>query len=480
MSGELNILRQVKERLNAVGRGFCLAKWLQVTLHLHNGHTHSCHHPRTHKIPLEELDEDPSALHLTKYKLKQQEDMLNDIRPPECQYCWNIEDLPGNHMSDRYLKSASPEIAGEKMIDEIVEKARQGQKINPTYIEVSFSNVCNFKCSYCSPIVSSSWVSEIKNHGPYKLPGHNFNDTDYLKQSGQMPLHHDEYNPYVEAFWKWWPDFIDNIRVLRVTGGEPLLDKNTFTLLDKLKDKKRPNLSLGINTNCGIPDKIIDKFIPEIQYLVNNGYVGSTKIYTSVDAHGAQAEYGRNGLCYDKWLSNVDRLLTELPGTKVTIMCTANIFSITSFEKLLKDVYELKIKHYNDKRKVPISIDISTLRWPAHQNVSILTPEYSNYLNKSLEYMKERKEGANGNNHYKGFFEYEIIKLERLVEAMQQDPNASENINVNQARAGFYAFVTEHDRRRKTNFLETFPELEQFYETCKAEYEKIIPTKNIS
>ena len=48
-------LVEVKNKLNEVGCGFCLAKWTQVTMHLHNGLTHSCHHPTPHKIPLSEL-----------------------------------------------------------------------------------------------------------------------------------------------------------------------------------------------------------------------------------------------------------------------------------------------------------------------------------------------------------------------------------------------------------------------------------------
>ena len=33
----------------------CYAKWTQVSMHLTNGKTHSCYHPPTHDIDLEEL-----------------------------------------------------------------------------------------------------------------------------------------------------------------------------------------------------------------------------------------------------------------------------------------------------------------------------------------------------------------------------------------------------------------------------------------
>ena len=76
------------------------AKWLQVTMHLQNGHTHSSHHPQTHKIPLEELRSNPTALHNTEFKKRQRRMMLNGIRPKECQYCWNVEDLGGDLPTD--------------------------------------------------------------------------------------------------------------------------------------------------------------------------------------------------------------------------------------------------------------------------------------------------------------------------------------------------------------------------------------------
>ena len=52
---------ETKQKLDAVSNSFCLAKWYQVTLHLQNGHTHSCHHPGTHKVPLQELENNPTA-----------------------------------------------------------------------------------------------------------------------------------------------------------------------------------------------------------------------------------------------------------------------------------------------------------------------------------------------------------------------------------------------------------------------------------
>jgi hypothetical protein len=39
--------------------------------------------------------------------------------------------------------------------------------------------------------------------------------------------------------------------------------------------------------------------------------------------------------------------------------------------------------------------------------------------------------------------------------------------NINEKRADFYRFFSEHDRRRNTWFLNTFPEMREFWEECK-------------
>ena len=97
----------VKTKLDNVGCGFCLAKWTQVTIHLGSGLTHSCHHVKAHPIDLNELAENPGALHNTGFKKNVRKQMLNNERPNECDYCWRIEDNTGM-TSDRVFKSRDP------------------------------------------------------------------------------------------------------------------------------------------------------------------------------------------------------------------------------------------------------------------------------------------------------------------------------------------------------------------------------------
>ena len=223
---QIDELRKERELLNEISPSFCLAKWLQHTLYLQNGMNHSCHHPPTHKIPLEEVQSNYKALHNTAHKKQQMQMMLDGERPKECDYCWRVEDLGTDYFSDRVYKS---KVSWSKpYLFDVLEAGTTD--INPTYMEISFSNVCNFKCAYCSPDLSSRWYDEIQQHGAYPTTN-NYNSFEQLRTLGKMPIPHREENPYVDAFWKWWPELYASLHTLRLTGGEPLMSKDCWQVL---------------------------------------------------------------------------------------------------------------------------------------------------------------------------------------------------------------------------------------------------------
>ena len=256
------IYLSTKDKLNEVGPGFCLAKWTQVTLQLQNGHNHSCHHPRTHKISETEIARNPSALHNTRYKKLRRKEMLQGARPEECDYCWNVEDN-SDRFSDRIFKSG--ENWSYPYMDEI-KNLDWRDDYNPRYVEVAFSNACNFKCSYCGPAFSTTWVEEIEKYGAYPTLD-NFNSPEWLLREDKFPIPAREHNPYTEAFWKWWPDLYRDLHTFRITGGEPLMAKDTWKVLDYIIEHPNPNkeLKLAFNSNLGVPDNLIDKFIEKIK-----------------------------------------------------------------------------------------------------------------------------------------------------------------------------------------------------------------------
>ena len=448
---------EVKNKLDKVGCGFCLAKWTQVTMHLGTGMTHSCHHPSPHKIPLAELKRNPSALHNTKHKKTRRKEMLEGKRPSECNYCWNVEDN-SNSFSDRVFKSTEPWSLSE------FDKIKDGywrDDFNPRYVEVSFGNTCNFACAYCGPQYSSKWVEEIEKHGPYDTE-YKFNSIDDIKARNQMPYKQTEHNPYIEAFWKWWPDLFPDLHTFRITGGEPLLLKDTFKVLEYIQKhyNRNSNISLAINTNLGIPDKLLDRFIEIAKDLCENNKVRELIIFTSVEATGKQAEYTRYGLQYDKFWNNIDKVLTQLPKVTINIMATFNALSVFTYSDLIDRVFEYKKKYANGKRYwvSALQLDTSYLRWPTHLSVKILEDKHKELILKSAEKALYYGIKEFTNDNY-GFSNVEIQKMKRLYDFAI----GSSDFDTNKYRRDFVKFVDEYDKRRDTNFLETFPELEKIY-----------------
>jgi len=453
MNEKIIWLKQAKQILDRTGPGMCLAKWLQVTLHLQNGHTHSCHHPNTHKIPVEEIELDPSALHNTTFKKEQRKLMMTGQRPAECHFCWQVEDnAPANSdvFSDRVYKSTD-DWAGKDQYFNVM-YAGWEHNIKPTYLEVSFSHACNFKCAYCSPHISSKWMEEIEKFGGYPTTL-NYNNLEHTKHQDKMPIPLKEDNPYVDAFWKWWPDVYNTLHTFRITGGEPLMSKETFRVLDYIIENPNPNLELAINSNCVLPDKLFDKFLEKIKVIQDNKSVKKFTLFTSAEAYGAKAEYIRNGMDYDIWIDNCNRFLKEVPSANFSIMSTYNALSITSYMEFLKDVLLMKLKYHNDSRS--ISLDIPYLDNPKWMSVRILPTDYIPMLQKQVQFMKD--------NHCdgKGFQDWEANKLERIQYLIKEDP---EQVWLKD----FGLFFDEHDKRRGTNLLETFPELANLYNYCKS------------
>lgn len=445
-----------KRRLDQISPTFCAAKWLQVTLHLHNGQTHSCHHPDTHSIPLDELKNNPSALHNTSYKKSLRKMMLEGKRPEECHYCWAAEDTPGEHFSDRVIKSAD-----DWAVNELEDLARKpiDDNINPRYVELSFSNACNFKCSYCYPNISSKLLEEVRKFGDYRI--HNKRQSlSYLESHNMLPFEPEEENPYVKAFWEWWPSLYPDLRVLRITGGEPLLSPNTFRVLEKVMEAPNKNLELAINSNLGTPKSLIDRLIDQMKKIDELKSLRRLRIYTSIDSWSTQAEYIRNGLKFEEFWKNVNRILDELPTVDLTLMSTFSSLSVPRFHELLKGVLELKQKAHKAARPGSVVIDISHLVAPYHQSILLLPKEM---LRKNLESCMGYMEQNPATKTRPGFLDYERNKMSRLLHYGLNNPPH----NKQEDRGDFFRFFGEHDRRRGTNFLKTFPEFKEFWGLCR-------------
>ena len=464
----IDAMWQRMDEVDSISCSMCTAKWLQSTIYLHNGHTHSCHHPPTHKVWPHQVEANPSALHNTPEKKQFRSEMLRGERPKECQYCWNIEDLGKGHISDRVYKSTDVNWS-EPYIPQVLEAGDEGD-INPSYLEISFSHTCNFKCIYCSPDTSSQWTDEIRKHGPYPTSQQTHN-LEWIKKTGRMPISIHEHNPYVEAFWKWWPDLYWDLNTLRITGGEPLLIKDTWKVIEFIKEHPRPDLNLAINTNMGVPEKYIDKLIQAHNDL--QGKVKSFEIFTSCEAYGEQAEYIRDGLEYKQFWTNIWNFLESTESnSRVNFMITFNLLSMPSFTEFLKDVHEFRSLQNETDAMNRLPFMIAYLRWPAFLSARIAPTEMKKeFAQNLLTYMTEHAEPEPSQQLIRDgrvikpgvgrFYLEEIDQAKRLCDFIMTEPDTLET-----DRKDFGLYIQEYDRRRKKEFRDTFPTLRGFYEEC--------------
>jgi organic radical activating enzyme len=439
--------------MNEISPTFCLAKWHHTTIYLGTGETHSCYHPAPHKIPLEELIIDPSALHNTDQKKHERLEMLNGGKPSGCNYCWNIEALGEDYISDRKERNASI------YTDQRFQQIKDGdwdQNINPQYIEISFGNECNFKCGYCHPKHSSSYYKEIKDHGPYSMVKNHRNDIDWFR------IFEEESNPYVDAWWKWWPEVRKTLTILRITGGEPLLQQSTWRLLEDLEQNPLPNLELNINTNFGVKPILIDRLVEKVNNLVSNKKIRDFKIFTSIDTWGPAAEYIRTGLDLTVWERNLDTYLTktQLP---ITFMITFNILTVTNFQSLLEKILEWRKKYngFEQNKWQRVRFDTPFLKEPLQYDMNILPKEkFMPYMYDHLNFIINNMDDKDRTK----FSELEYEKFRRVVDYMQNTHYSEEKIL--EGQKDFYNWFMEYDQRRNTDFKKTFPKLINFLEDC--------------
>lgn len=497
-------VNNTKELLDSTGPGFCLAKFTQVTMHLGTGMTHSCHHPVPHIIPLEEIEQNPGALFNTKHLKQARRDMMEGRRPSECDYCWRIED--NKSPSDRFFKSLEPWAISDH---DRIQASSPDDDFYPNYLEVDFSNVCNFKCVYCGPEYSTKWVEELKQNGPIRLLPDTKHETwaqGWQKNLDSLSYKHSEFNPYIDAFWKWFPEAYKHLHVYRITGGEPLLSKETFRSMDWFINNPNPNLEFSINTNLGAPDKLWDKFIEKARVLSSGDYIKKLTIFTSVDGWGERAEYLRPGLNFEKFKQRYEQIM-QMGNIRITTMCTFNVLSITSIAQLFEWQLSLRRKYnpnpvvaklwekdtgfnfaypdesYTDREKRTSShpslngIDLPYLRHPTFLDAQWATKDIiQEYLIPSINYMADNTSQCKTWKMHHNFEEFELEKFKRVC--LNITYNSNNDTDDNEAfvvnRAKFYDFVNDLDQRYGTTFLDVFPEMENFYNVCKAMKKRVM------
>jgi organic radical activating enzyme len=423
---------------------FCGAKWYNATIWLGSGQTTSCHHPLPHQVSAEDVARNPKALHNTQKKKMEREQMQKGERPAGCEYCWKIEDIGRDNISDRVYKTV---IYNDKDLDYAF-GTPVSEDVDLQTLEIAFDRTCNFACSYCNPAFSSTWANDLDRNGPYNgLVSDGRNHFTHNHASSQL-YRFGESNPYVDAFFKWWEsDLHKTLKELRLTGGEPLMSGETWKLLEWFKTNNT-DMKFAMNSNLGAKDELIDRLI-EASHNIKHFH-----LYTSNESVGAQAEYIRDGLVWDTWNKNVDQVLRDGNLEGFHMMCTVNALCLDSLPEFLDHCLEWKDLCGRDYPTFSLNI----LRFPSFQSSLVLPDTIRNtYKLKLQAWFDNNKDNAL-------LHQFELNQLQRLIDYLDvvKTPHmgAAEQSVLQQ---DFKKFFTQYDQRRGKNFTQVFPSLAEWY-----------------
>ena len=445
---------QYKKRvIDIKSESWCAAKYYNATIWLGSGQTTSCHHPLPHQVTVAAVEANPKALHNTPEKKHQRAQMQQGERPAGCEYCWKIEDMWKDHtggvvaepISDRVYKTV---IYSDEDLDRAYRTPADQDDLQT--LEIAFDRTCQFACSYCNPAFSSTWVKDIKQHGAYtNLVSDGRNHFTHAHDSSQL-YRFGETNPYVEAFHKWWEsDLHRTLKELRITGGEPLMSAETWRLIEWFKTNKgKSKTRLAINSNLGT-DVDVDRLLATIDGV-------EVDLYTSNEALGAQAEYIRDGLVWQDWVNNVEKLLQSQKFRGLHVMCTVNLLCLDSLDEFLDVVMNWKLEYGRDA----INFSLNILRFPSFQSLTVLPDNMRNiYYNRLNDFAAQYIQ-------LNLMHEFEFNQLTRLIDYVDvvQKPH-EEAMSQTILQRDFKNFYMQYDTRRGKDFCTTFPNLAEWYNT---------------
>ena len=437
------LVRWRETHLNSISPSFCAAKWYNASIHLGHGYNSSCHLPLPHPVNLEQIKTNPSALHNTDHKKKARQMMLTGVRPAECSYCWKIEDIGRQNVSDRVYKS---QIYKEEDIAKLRNVNWQDDVLLKT-VEISFDRTCNFACSYCNAGYSTTWAKDIAKYGAYQNfmsegGGSYQADGSWAEPFGK----HTDENPYVDAFLRWWPELAQSLEELRVTGGEASVSHNFWKFIDVMKQYPSPNMRFAVNSNLGMDKELLQRIVN----LTHELPIKEFDLYTSNESFGPHAEYIRDGLIYEKWRENLVYFIENANFRAVTIMMTINSLCLFSITEFLEDMKVLKEKYGWHKPHV----DLNILRWPGFMSPLAL-PDHL-----KIEVRDKLKHWYDANKNSPLFNAGEKAQIERLIDYIEVVNKGHVSVSDDKISLhhDFKSFYTQYDKRRNKDFRSTFPQ----------------------
>lgn len=263
----------------------CVYKWTWNTFRLHTGTSSSCHRVKAVPVSLENFDQ----FHNTPEVINDRKLMLEGQWPGRgCEYCQSVEQQGGQ--SDRLYQNQIP---GLTPIDFSLD---YNAPVTPKISEIYLTNTCDLACVYCQPCFSSRNNAELKKFGPYPI--------------GIRPIEQiSTRDQYFDAYMSWLDRNYQHLARLSILGGEPLLQKELWKILEFVASRTNHNIEIAINSNLNADPSTVQKFVEIGKELLVSKKIKRLDMCCSLDCWGPQVEFIRHGLDLDRWRKNFEYLI---------------------------------------------------------------------------------------------------------------------------------------------------------------------------
>jgi radical SAM protein with 4Fe4S-binding SPASM domain len=285
--------------------------------------------------------------------------MIRGEEPEICSKCFDSERVT-NTSSRLNYNNMFKDVLNE--IPEITDATGFCNKMELQYWDFRFSNLCNMKCRSCGPISSSAWVSDAKKLG-------------WLSEQDKVSYIETVDNTPNIDFLK---DQSKHVKKIYFAGGEPLLMKEHWAIMDYLVENKRFDVNLSYNTNMSVLEykgkNVFDYWDKWDQYKI--------EIWPSIDDIGKRAEIIRSGTVWDRVDKNITRL-SEYKNILVKPNITVGVWNVHRIPEI--------IQYFVDKNIIKkmnwINYDnfnINIIDSPPHYSLDVLPFGYKQEVKEKL------------------------------------------------------------------------------------------------
>lgn len=293
--------------------------------------------------------------------------MLNDEPIPECERCYTLEALGEWTMRNSHNGRYGEDLAN------VVKKTNSDGSIDDfkmTYMDMRFSNKCNFKCRSCGPACSSTFGKEVVEQKGYAHFAQYYGDNEQVDMCKG------------NTFFEELTPYLNDVREVYFAGGEAIIHDEQLKCLDYWIEN-------------GLTDQINVEYTTNFSTLKYKGRdmieiwkkFPKVSIWASLDAMGPEAELIRSGTKWNNIVANIKRLKEEAPHVQFQITPTISVWNVFHFPKffdwMIENEYITVGKHPNIPR-------VNLVTQPPWANIQILPDHvreelikiYSDYVKK--------------------------------------------------------------------------------------------------